>query len=207
MKKEKKEFLLLRNRIKNYNKILIGIFSIFIIYALIHSVTILDCNDKFTSLGCSSTFNCTNVSNDLYTFLNDNYMIISIILLIAAVIVLVLQKIELYKINNLDINLLEDEKVYKERHVLLTLLLGFTGIHKFKTENKPIGYIYLVNFILFGISWIIKVFSTKTYDNYAIFRVTYEFGLLFILGIIILNIIEAIASLVSSKDDDGRIFA
>lgn len=207
MKKDKKEFLSLRNKIKKYNKILIGLLCIFIVYALIHSITIIDCNENFSKLGNSGVFTCSNVSNDLYTFLNDNYMIISVILLIVAAVVLILQKINLYKINQLDIELLSDEKVYKERHVILTLLLGFTGIHKFRTQNKPIGYIYLVNFIVFGISWIIKNFSGKTYSNYVIFRVAYEFGFLFILGIIVLNIIDAIASLISLKDDDGRIFA
>jgi len=207
MKKGKKEFIILRNKIKNYNKILIGILFIFIIYALVHSITIMDCNDNFINLGKDEIFNCTNVSNDLYTFLNDNYIIISIILLILSIIVLTLQKIELYKINQLDVDLLEDEKVYKGKHILITLLLGYTGIHKFKTKNKPIGYIYLINFVLLGISCIIKNFSLKTFDNYVIFRVTYQFGLLFIIGIIILNIIEVIASLLSLKDDDGKIFA
>ena len=51
MKKEKKEFVLLREKIKRYNKIIIGILAIFIAYALIHSVLILDCNDAFTELG------------------------------------------------------------------------------------------------------------------------------------------------------------
>ena len=207
MKNTKKEFLIIRNKIKKYNGILIGVLCIFIFYALIHSITILDCNESFTSLGSSEIVSCTNVSNDFYTFLNDNYMIISVILLIAAIVVLVFQKIELYKINKLNLQLLEEEKVNKNSHIIITLLLGYTGLHKFRTQNKPIGYIYLVNFICFAITWIIKTFSTNTYNNYEIFRVTFEFSVLFIIGIIILNIIEAIASYISEKDDNDKIFA
>lgn len=207
MKKDKKEFIKLRENIKKFNGILIGILLLFMIYALVHSIGILDCDDGFRALGSATIGNCTNYSNDFYKLLDDNYMIISVILLIAAAVVLVLQKINLYKINKLDTDLLDEEKVNKNNHILITLLLGYTGLHKFRTENKPIGYIYLTNFILFGITWIIKTFSTETFDKYTIIRCTYEFSLLFIIGIIILNIIEAIFSFVSKKDDEDRIFA
>ena len=145
--------------------------------------------------------------NDLYKLLHDNYMIISVVLLIAAAVVLVLQKIELLKINKLNTDLLDEEKVNKNNHILITLLLGYTGIHKFRTENRVIGYIYLVNFVCFGITWLIKTFSEKTFNDYTIIRVTYEFSVLFIVGIIILSIIEAIFSFLTEKDDEERIFA
>lgn len=207
MKKEKKEFVLLREKIKKYNKILIGILAIFIAYALIHSILVLDCNDGFKELGMTSSYSCTNFSNDVYKFFRNNYMIISVVFLIAAGVTLVLQKIALLKINKLDVDLLDEEKVNKNNHVLITLILGFTGLHKFRTENKTIGYIYLVNFIFFGVTWLIKNFSTSTFNDYTAIRCAYEFSLLFIIGIIILNIIESIFSFISSKDDEERIFA
>lgn len=207
MKKEKREFILLRESIKRYNKILIGILAIFIAYALIHSVLILDCNDEFRELGSVTTYSCTNFSNDFYKFLVDNYMIISVIILIAAAVVLVLQKIALLKINKLDVDLLDEEKVNKNNHILVTLLLGYTGLHKFRTENRPIGYIYLINFVFFVVTWLIKTLLPDTFDSYTMIRCAYEFSILFIIGIIILNVIEAIFSFLSEKDDEERIFA
>ena len=207
MKKDKKDFILLREKVKKYNRILIGIFALFIVYALIHSICILDCNDAFVELGATGSYSCTNMPNDLYKFLYDNYLIIAIVLFIAAAVTLVLQKLALLQINKLNTGLLDEEKVNKNNHILITLLLGYTGLHKFRTENRPIGYIYLVNFVCFGITWLIKTFSAQTYNDYTIFRVTYEFSVLFIIGIIALNVIEAIFSFISEKDDEERIFA
>ncbi len=207
MKKEKKEFVLLREKIKNYNKILIGILSLFILYALVHSVFILDCSSSFVELGESSKYSCTNFPNEIYEFFSNNYMIISIILLIAAGVVLVLQKLALLKINQLNVDLLDEEKVNKNNHILITLLLGYTGLHKFRTENRVIGYIFLVNFVFFGITWIIKTFSIDTFNDYTSIRCAYEFSLLFIIGIIILCVIDAIFSFLSIKDEEERIFA
>ena len=207
MKKEKKDFILLREKIKRYNRIIIGILAVFIAYALIHSVLILDCNDSFRELGVKTTYSCTNFSNDFYKFFVDNYMIISIILLIVAAIFLVLQKIALLKINQLNVDLLDEEKVEKNNHILITLLLGYTGLHKFRTENRPIGFIYLINFLFFAVTWFIKTFLPDTFDKYTMIRCAYEFSVLFIIGIIILNVIEAIFSFLSLKDDEDRIFA
>ncbi len=207
MKKDKKDFILLREKIKRYNKIIIGILAVFIAYALIHSVLILDCNDGFRELGVKTSYSCTNFSNDFYKFFVDNYMIISIIILIAAAVFMILQKIALLKINQLNVDLLDEEKVEKNNHILVTLLLGYTGLHKFRTENRPIGFIYLINFIFFGVTWIIKTFFAETFDKYTMIRCAYEFSLLFIIGIIILNVIEAIFSFLSLKDDEDRIFA
>ena len=207
MKKEKKEFILLREKIKKYNKIILGVLAVFIAYALIHSILILDCNDGFKELGVKTSYSCTNFSNDFYKFFVDNYMIISIIILIVAAVFMVLQKIALLKINQLDTDLLDEEKVNKNNHILITLLLGYTGLHKFRTENRPIGYIYLVNFIFFGITWLIKTFLTDTFNNYTMIRCAHEFSILFIIGIIILNVIEAIFSFLTIKDDEERIFA
>ena len=207
MKKDKKEFILLREKIKKYNKIIVGLLIAFIVYALIHSILILDCNNGFKSLCEKTTYNCTNFSNDFFKFLTNNYMIISVVLLIATAVVLIVQKITLLKINKIDVDLLDEEKVKKNSHVLLTILLGFTGLHKFRTENRPIGYIYLTNFVFFGVTWLIKQFSVETFNDYTIIRCAYEFSVLFMIGIIALNIIEAIFSLVSKKDDEERIFA
>ena len=207
MKKDKKEFILLREKIKRYNKIIIGLLIAFIIYALIHSIFILDCNNGFISLCEKTSYNCTNFSNDFYKFLSNNYMVIAIILLIATAVVLILQKIALLKVNKLDVDLLDEEKVKKNNHILITILLGYTGLHKFKTENRPIGYIYLVNFVFFGVTWLIKQFSIETFNDYTAIRCAYEFSVLFMIGIIALNIIEAIFSLISNKDEEERIFA
>ena len=207
MKKDKKEFILLREKVKKYNKIIIGLLIAFILYALVHSILILDCNNGFTSLCEKTAYNCTNFSNDFYKFLINNYMIISVVLLIAAAVALVLQKIALLKINKLDVDLLDEEKVNKNNHILLTILLGYTGLHKFRTENRPIGYIYLTNFVFFGVTWLIKHFSVETFNDYTIIRCAYEFSVLFIIGIIALNIIEAIFSFISKKDKEERIFA
>ena len=207
MKKDKKEFILLREKVKLYNKIFIGILCLFILYAVAHSVFILDCSGSFVELAEKSAYSCTNFSNDIYKFFSDNYMIISVILLIAAGVVLILQKLALLRINQLKTDLLDEEKVNKNNHILITLLLGYTGLHKFRTENRIIGYIYLVNFVIFGITWIIKTFSSSTYNDYTSIRCAYEFSLLFIIGIIIINVIESIFSFLSLKDDEERIFA
>ena len=111
------------------------------------------------------------------------------------------------KINRIETYDLQEEKVRKEKHIILTLLLGYTGIHKFRTENRIIGYIYLVNFLVFVISCLVKYCFVSTYNNYLMFYCAYEFSVLFLIGIIILNIVEAIFSLISSKDDEGKIFA
>ena len=207
MKKDKKEFILLREKVKKYNKIIIGILVAFMVYALVHSISILDCNNGFTSLCEKTSYKCTNFSNDFFKFLQNNYLIISIVLLIAAAITLILQKIALLKINKLETDLLDEEKVNKNGHILITLLLGYTGLHKFRTENRPIGYIYLINFVFFGVTWLIKHFSQETFNDYTVIRCAYEFSVLFIIGIISLNIIEAIFSLISKKDKEEKIFA
>ena len=207
MKKDKKEFILLREKVKKYNKIIIGILVAFMVYALVHSILILDCNNGFTTLCEKTSYNCTNFSNDFFKFLRNNYLIISVVLLIGAAVTLILQKLALLKINKLDVDLLDEEKVNKNGHILITLLLGYTGLHKFKTENRPIGYIYLVNFVFFGVTWLIKHFSTETFNDYTAIRCAYEFSVLFIIGIIALNIIEAIFSYISNKDEEEKIFA
>ncbi len=213
MKKEKKEFLKLRKNVIKYNKFLIAVFGLFILYALIYSISILDCSGvDFYNLVCNGDctkemFTCTNVSSGLLAFFLNHHMTICIIFLIAALVFLVLQKVNLYKINKLEVDELREEKVNKSGHIVLTLLLGYTGIHKYRTENKAIGRFYLVNFILFIITWIIKNFFTSTYNDYTIFYCTYELSVLFLTGIIILNIVEAIFSLASLKDDEEKIFA
>ena len=211
MRKEKKYFLSLRKKIIRYNKILIFIFALFIFYALIHSVSILDCKgiDFYTATGevTKDMLSCTNMSTGLLAFFINNNNLICLLFLLAALVVLVLQKICLYKINSLEVNELQDEKVNKTWHIIITLLFGYTGAHKYKTENKIIGHIYLVNFVVFVVSWIIKSFFTETYNSYLMFFCAYKFSVIFITGIIILNIVEAIFSLASLKDDEERIFA
>ena len=211
MKKEKKQFVSLRKSVIRYNKALICVFALFMLYALVHSVSILDCSgiDFYNVNGevTKDMLKCTNMSTGLLAFFTNNKLLIGIIFLIVAAVILVLQKVALYKINKLDIIELEEEKVNKTSHIVITLLLGYTGAHKYRTQNRAIGNIYLVNFVIFLITWIIKNFFTATYTSYPIFLCAYEFSVLFITGIIILNIIEAIFSLVSLKDDDERIFA
>lgn len=212
MKKEKKEFKTLRKRVLFCNKGLIAVLALFMVYALIHSISILDCSgiDFYNSTGkvTSDMLTCTNMSTGLLSFFINYEVIIAIVLLVVALVFLVIQKICLVKINELDgITDYEDEKVNKNFQVVSTLLLGYTGLHKFRTENRKIGWIYLVNFVLFVITFIIKVFFVSTYESYLIFYCTYEFSSLFLIGITVLNIVDAIFSLISAKDDQGMIFA
>ncbi len=211
MRNEKKYFLGLRRKVINYNKILLGIFALFILYALIYSVSMLDCKgvDFYNLESINYTKDmlvCDNMSNGLLAFFMNNHVLICIILGIAAAVVLVLQKLALLKINQLDVNELEDEKVEKNKLLLYTIFLGYTGAHKFKTFNKPVGYIYLVNFIVFIVSWLVKTFAVDTYNEYLAFHCAFIFSLAFIIGIIILCIIEAVFSFLSLKDDENKIF-
>ncbi|MBR4671689.1 MAG: hypothetical protein IKO78_00630 [Bacilli bacterium] len=211
MKNEKKYFLGLRRKVINYNKILMCIFGLFILYALVYSVSMLDCTgvDYYNLESINYTKDmlvCENMSTGLLAFFINNHILICVILGIAAVVVLVLQKLALLKINQLDVNELEEEKVNKNQHILYTLLLGYTGAHKFRTYNKPIGYIYLVNFIAFAVSWLVKTFAVDTYNEYLAFHCAYKFSLVFIIGILVLNVIEAVFSFISLKDDDDKIF-
>lgn len=211
MKKEKKEFRALRKSVIRYNKALIGVFVLFMVYALIYSISMLDCSGinyyTFSGEVTSDMLSCTNMSTGLLAFFRNYNLIICSLILLAGLVLLILQKVALYKINLLDVPELEEEKVNKTRHILLSLLLGYTGIHKFKTENRIIGRIYLVNFIFFVITLIIKNFFVATFEGYLIFYCAYEFSLLFLIGIVILNIVEAIFSFVSLKDDENKIFA
>ena len=211
MKKDRKNFITLRRSVIRYNKALVCIFALYMLYALIHSISILDCKGiDFYNSNIEVTkdmLTCTNMSTGLLAFFRNNNLLICTVLLLFAVAILVLQKIALYKINKLDVNELQEEKVYKTGQILFTLLLGYTGIHKFRTENKVIGNIYLVNFVIFIISWLCKNFFAATYNSYLMFYCSYEFSLLFLIGILILNVIEAIFSLISLKDDDNKIFA
>ena len=211
MKNEKKYFLGLRRQVINYNKILLCIFAVFILYALVYSISLLDCSgvDFYNLESIKYTKDmlvCENMSTGLLAFILNNHILICVILGLAAAVVLILQKLALVKINQLDVNELEEEKVDKKKHILYTLLLGYTGVHKFKTFNKPIGYIYLVNFIVFAVSWLVKTFAIDTYNTYLAFYCSYKLSLIFIIGIIILNVIEAIFSLISLKDDEDKIF-
>ena len=211
MRNEKKYFLGLRKSVIRYNKILMCIFALFILYALVYSVSMLDCRGvDFYNLGSmtytKSMLTCDNMSSGLLAFFLNNNILICVILGIAALVVLILQKIALVKINTLDINELEEEKVYKKRHILYTLLLGYTGIHKFKTYNRPVGIVYLVNFIVFVISWLVKTFAIDTYNSYLAFHCAYKLSVIFLIGILILNVVDAIFSLISMKDDEEKIF-
>lgn len=211
MRNEKKYFLGLRRKVITYNKLLLCIFAVYILYALVYSVSMLDCTGvDFYNLQSiiytKSMLVCENMSSGLLVFFLNNHMLICIILGIAALVVLILQKLALLKINKLDVNVLEEEKVYKKQHILYILLLGYTGAHKFKTYNKPVGYIYLVNFIVFIVSGLVKIFAIDTYNSYLAFHCAFQLSLFFIIGILVLNVIEAIFSLISSKDDEDKIF-
>lgn len=209
MKTNKKEFLKLRRRVITYNKALIYTFVLYMVYAFAYSIHILDCGgiDYYTFSGDVTVdmISCNSLSSGVLTFYRNNNLLICCLFLIAAIIFLVLQKLALLKINKLSVK--NEEKVLKYRHTLFTLLLGYTGIHKFQTENRVIGHIFLVNFVLFLIAWFIKTFFESTYTSYLILYCMFEFGLLFLIGIIILNIIDAVFSFISEKDSDDKIFA
>ena len=211
MKKERKEFYTIRRRVIRYNKILIFIFAMFMLYALLYSVSLLDCKglDFYHISGqvSESSLTCTNMSTGFLAYVINHNNTICWCFGLLALIVLVLQKVALYRINRLETTELDEEKVYKLRHILITLFLGYTGLHKYRTRNNIIGNIYFVNFIVFCISWLVKVLFPTTFNNYLIFYCAYKFSLIFLIGIIILNIVEAIFSFFSYRDDDDRIFA
>ncbi len=211
MKKEKKEFRSLRRKVLNYNKVLVGVLALFMVYALVYSISMLDCEGvnfyTFSGTVSESQLACTNVPTGLLAFFMNYRYVIALVLLAVALVFLVLQKVCLVKINEMDVVEYEDEKVKKSNHILTTLLLGYTGLHKFRTENRKIGWIYLVNFVLFVVTFIMKTFFVATYESYLVFYCTYEFSFLFLIGIIIMNIVEAVFALMSAKDDNDMIFA
>lgn len=211
MKRDKKEFLKIRRRVIRYNKALIFVFALFMVYALLYSVSLLDCKgiDFYNVTGqvSKSSLTCTNMSTGFLAFMLNNNILICSILGFIALVLLVFQKVALYKINRLDTTELDEEKVHKFRHILVTLLLGYTGLHKYRTRNNVIGNIYFVNFMVFCVTFLVKMIFTKTFNNYLIFYCAYKFSLIFLIGIIILNVVEAIFSFFSYRDDDDRIFA
>ncbi len=211
MKKEKKEFSSLRRTVIRYNKALKWTFMLYIIYAILYSVSVLDCSGinfyTYTGKVTKGMLKCTNMSTGLLAFMRNNNLIICIFLLVIAIIFLTLQKFTLLSINRLEMDELEEEKVGKISQIIITLLLGYTGLHKYRTSNSTIGSIYSINFILFAIALVIKNFFEATYNNNLIFYCIYEFGLLFLIGITILNVIEVLFQLISLKDDKNRIYS
>ena len=211
MKNGKEKFLSLRKKVLICNKALIYTFALFMVYALVHSVSILDCNGvdyyNFTGKVTKDMITCDNLSSGLLTIFRNNNLLICLIFLIAAIIFLVIQKIMLLKINKMKVRGLDDEKVNKSKHAIVTLLLGYTGIHKLKTRNIIIGDMYLVNFIIFILTLIIKTFFNVTYSSYLVLYCTFEFSFLFLIGITILNVIDAFFTLLSTTDKEEKIFA
>ena len=211
MKNDVRRFEKLKRSISYYNRGFISILCLYIVYAVLYSVSMIDCTgiDYYNETGkvTKEMFTCTNVPSDLIVFFRNNNTLILVILFVIGLIILLFQKIALLKINYIETGILKHEKVSKIKIILLTLLLGYTGAHKYKTENTIVGNIYLINFVIFIISLIIKVFFVSTYNEYLMFYCSYHFSLCFIIGITIYNIIETFFSLITSKDDDGRIFA
>jgi hypothetical protein len=210
MKKGNKKFRIQRRKVIKYNKAQICTFLIFMLYALVYSLLMLDCRGiSFSTPGKinANMIKCNNLFPGLLAFFKNNNITICCVLGSIGLIFLIFQKMALNRINALESKELNEEKVKKYNHILLILLLGYTGIHKFKTENRVIGRIYLTNFILLIITLLIKCFFTSTYNEVIIFQCTYEFSLLMFIGIIVFNLTESIFVLLSKKDEDGRIFA
>lgn len=211
MKSDVRRFEKLKRNISYYNRGFISVLCLYIVYAVLYSVSMLDCTGidyyKETGTVTKDMFTCTNVPSDLIVFFRNNNTIILITLFVIALVLLLLQKIALLKINYIETDILRYEKVGKVKIILLTLLLGYTGVHKYVTENNVVGNIYLINFVIFVMSLIIKVFFVSTYNKYLMFYCSLHFSLWFILVITVFSIIEAFFALITSKDDNGRIFA
>ena len=211
MKKDDRRFIKLKRSISYYNRGFISILCLYIAYAVIYSVSMIDCTGidyyKDTSTVTKDMFSCANIPSDLIVFFRNNNTIILITLFVIAFILLLLQKIALLKINYIETDILKYEKVSKVKIIFLTLLLGYTGAHKYRTENPIVGNIYLINFVIFIISLIIKIFFISTYNKYLMFYCSYHFSLWLLMSIVIYTIIEAIFELITPRDDDGRIFA
>ena len=211
MKNKKNRFMSLRRSVQNYNKALIYTFSLFMLYALIHSLLILDCGgiDFYSYSGqvTKEMITCDNFSPGFLVFFRNNHMFICLLFLVVAIVFLVLQKLQLLKINKIGVKSLDGEKVVKNRHVLETLLFGYTGFHKFQTRNYTIANIFAVNFAIFFVTWFVKHFFQATYNSYLMIYCAYEFSVIFIIGIIILCIIDAVFSFISETDSEGNIFA
>ena len=49
--------------------------------------------------------------------------------------------------------------------LILTILLGWLGVHKFIEKEYGIGVIYLLTFGLFGIGWIFDIYTCFYYNS------------------------------------------
>ncbi len=210
MDNKKNKFMSLRRSVLNYNRALVYTFTLFIFYALVHSLLILDCSGinfySYTGQVTKEMITCDNFTPGFLVFFRNNNTLICILFLITAMVFLILQKIQLLKINKLKVKSVDGEKVQKNKHILITLLFGYTGVHKFLTRNYTQANMFAVNFAIFFVTWVVKHFFTATYNSYLMIHCAYMFSLIFIIGIIILCIIDALFSFFSEKDNEGNIF-
>ncbi len=211
MRRERNKFIIQRTKVRRYNKAIIYTFTVYILYSIFHSLLMLDCRgiDYYNETGKISVekISCSHLFPGLLAFFRNNNITICCVIGVIGLLFLILQKITLFKINKLNIRDLNEEKVKKYPFIVLTLLFGYTGIHKFKTGNNKIGYIYLANFIVYIIAQFIKIVFVSTYNKELIFYCTFKFSLIMLIGIIIYNIVEEIFALISFKDVNDRIFA
>ncbi len=210
MDNKKNKFMSLRRSVLNYNRVLIYTFAFYILYSLVYSLLILDCSGinfySYSGQVTKEMITCDNFTPGLLVFFRNNNTLICTLFLITAIVFLILQKIQLLKINKLKVKSLDGEKVQKNKHTIITLLFGYTGVHKFLTRNYTIANIFAVNFAIFFVTFFVKYIFTTTYNSYLMIYCAYTFSLIFIIGIIILSIIDAIFSFFCETDSEGDIF-
>lgn len=216
MKKDKKYYLALKENVLRYNKVIIATFTCYIIYVILYILCSFECNitPSFFEKACDANcirenLVCNSLPKGLATFILENNLIICGIILIILMIFLILQKVDLLKINKLNVedSSVDNYKVNKLKHAIITVLLGWFGIHKYNTNNKNIGIIYLTNSIMFIITMIIKLFFINTYNSHVLIPIVFNFSFIFLVMIIIMNITEAIFTLLSEEDEENKIFA
>ncbi len=60
---------------------------------------------------------------------------------------------------------------------------------------------------MFIITMIIKLFFINTYNSHVLIPIIFNFSFIFLVMIIIMNITEAIFTLLSEEDEENKIFA
>lgn len=216
MKKDKKYYLALKENVLSYNKAIITTFICYLIYIVIYILCIFECSispsffEKTCDTNCiRESLVCNSLPKGLATAILENSLIICGTILIILMIFLILQKVDLLKINKLNVedSSVDSYKVNKTKHIVITILLGWLGIHKYNTNNKNIGTIYLINSIMFIIAIIIRLFFKNTYNSHVLIPIISKFSLIFLVMIIIMNVTEAIFTLLSEEDEENKIFA
>ena len=113
MKKDNKKFRIQRRKVIKYNQALICTFSVFMLYALVYSLLMLDCRGiSFSTPGKvdANMIKCNNLFPGLLAFFRNNNITICCVLGLIGLIFLILQKIVLNRINALEQKIEQSEE-------------------------------------------------------------------------------------------------